>query len=74
MNYQVEFIDVGRNKRSWRYTSAHFPANNELVNQVKQSGALVSHDVWVSLDGEMESGLVLCGMRSVGGFSITELN
>lgn len=66
--YDVEFIDVGRNKHRWTERLTQQPTEPILANLVRKRGALMSQDI------ECDAGLVIVGgMREVGRYEIREV-
>lgn len=72
MNYTVEFVGVGRNKKSWSVTMDQFPTERILDRHVRKSGALMSSDIECLFDDDLEHGYILAGMREVGAFRVRQ--
>lgn len=72
--WAIDFIKVGRNKKSWRLRTVEPPSDDVLAEEVIQSGALVSRDVNVVTDRTHDgsiTGAIYAGMRSVGSIRAT---
>ena len=56
----VEFIEVGRNKKSWTANHEGIPGREWLLAKIKESGALLSDDV------DIDGWEICAGGRTVG--------
>lgn len=66
MSVTVEFINVGRGKKSWRQPLDKL-SDQALYRAVKKSGALGSTDIDFTLD-ENGNGKIYAGFHNVGEF------
>lgn len=64
--FTVQFIEIGRNKKTWGKVFKAHPADGDLVREIKRSRALASNDVSIS------QGLVFAGVHCVGKYEIEE--
>lgn len=62
--FTIQFIEIGRNKKTWFKTFETQPTDDDLVYEIRRSKALLSNDVSVS------RGLVFAGIRCVGEYKI----
>jgi hypothetical protein len=66
----VEFIEVGRNKRSWTAPMKELD-EDALYRSVRKHGAVMSRDLSFLLEDET-NGAVLAGFHKIGTFRIVE--
>lgn len=71
--YRVEFIDVGRFKRSWSTTLHGEISEAILERHVRKSRALMSNDAECVFDPDRNGGMVCAGYGPVGLFKVTKL-
>ena len=71
MKYQVKFLEVGRNKKTWTKDYADFPSEAQLLREVRKSNALTSSGIDVELIGNAGS-IWVGGFRKVGSVEIQE--
>lgn len=69
MNYEVQFIDVGRGKKCWNQTFQQEPTEPIIERAVKKSGALMSRDIEAVFDCA-DAGFIAAGFRPVGRFRV----
>lgn len=69
--YQVNFIDVGRDKRSWSMNFSTMPHEADIELAVRGSRALASREFEAVFDCAA-AGFLVAGFRPVGRFRITE--
>jgi hypothetical protein len=78
VTYEIEFENVGRNKRSWSVPCPCSPDNEDMVEfvatkSVKSKGALMSRDIETLYIAEERAGRVIVGgFRVVGAFKVVE--
>lgn len=66
----VQFIDVGREKKSWVKTF-HKPIDeDDIAREAKAHGNLLSREVDAELTSETKGLILVGGWRPVGGFEI----
>ena len=70
--YTVEFVGVGRNKKTWSVSLDQFPTESILERHVRKSGALMSSGIECLFDDDLEHGYIFAGMREVGAFRVKE--
>lgn len=67
---RVEFIEVGRSKRSWEEEVPHMPSTEWLARRAKAKAPILSNDVDVELGlpsgGEILGTVFVGGLRDVG--------
>lgn len=64
--FTVQFIEIGRNKKTWVKAFKAHPSDGDLVHEIRRSRALASNDVSVF------QGFVFAGIRCVGKYEIEE--
>ncbi|CAH7384502.1 conserved hypothetical protein [Vibrio chagasii] len=71
---QVKFFDVGGSNARWTAQVEEINYEN-LYNEVKRSGAILSSDIEFSYDDESGKGVIIVGLvRTVGKFEVTKAN
>ena len=74
----VEFVEVGRGKRTWRFQAKARNVDEslatELVRELRKSKALLSRDIDVTLDADRCSGFIFAGVRQVGRWKLSNLS
>ena len=71
--YRIEFLEVGRHKRSWNVTTHSEPSEAQLEKLVRKSRALLSTDVECVFNDDRTAGMVCAGHGPVGTFKVTKL-
>jgi hypothetical protein len=71
--YHIEFLEVGRYKRSWNLTTHSEPSEAQLEKFVRKSRALLSTDVECVFNDDRTAGMVCAGHGPVGTFKVTKL-
>jgi len=62
--FTIQFIEIGRNKKTWSKAFEAPPTDDDLVYEIRRSKTLLSNDISVS------QGLVFAGIRCVGEYKI----
>lgn len=68
----VNFIDVGRDKRSWSATIKGNDILGEIASAVRKSGAIMSRSLDIELDEDGVGEIIIGGFRTVGMFKIPD--
>lgn len=68
----VEFIDVGRDKRSWTETIEGKDLYFEIERVVRRSGAIMSRGIDVEIEEDGTGKIIVGGFRTVGTFKIRD--
>lgn len=69
MDIIVDFVNVGRDKKSWRATLASL-SDRAMFNEVSKKKVLMSKILDFVWHESGEQGVILAGMRPVGEFRV----
>jgi hypothetical protein len=68
----INYIEVGRDKRSWSKTFASEVSEDEIAIEAKRGGRLMSSCVHAEFNDSANGGLIVVGgFRTVGTFTIS---
>ena len=65
----VDFIEVGRDKKSWQATLKSLDYDS-LYREVRRNGGLGSRDLEFGQEPDSNKGVILAGFRNVGQFIV----
>lgn len=69
--WHVDFIEVGRSKKSWTADVSQYPTEPLIERLVKkQPGAVMSREVECCMDGSSKGSIYVGGFRKVGEFLV----
>jgi hypothetical protein len=66
----IRFKDIGRRKVTWEIKLDQMPTEPILERAVRKKGALLSHDISVSVQPGDTAGPVFAGMHHVGDWEV----